>query len=39
MVYVALQAGVFVAVNAVTIFIFLKKPFLWPDDSTARFMW
>ncbi|CAM9836286.1 unnamed protein product [Hapterophycus canaliculatus] len=27
------------AVNAVTIFVFLARPFVWHDGSLARFMW
>jgi alpha-1,2-glucosyltransferase len=29
----------FIAVNVVTIYIFLYRPFVWNDGSTARFMW
>ena len=25
--------------NAVTIYVFLYRPFIWPDGSVARFMW
>lgn len=28
-----------VAINALTIHIFLSRPFTWNDGSTARFMW
>ena len=27
------------AVNAATLYLFLFRPFTWPDGSTARFMW
>lgn len=35
----ALQAALFAAVNAATLWIFCTHPFQWPDGSTARFMW
>lgn len=35
----ALQCGAFAAVNAATIWLFLERPFSWPDGSLARFMW
>ncbi|ETV67852.1 hypothetical protein H257_16079 [Aphanomyces astaci] len=34
-----LTALCFGAVNALTIYVFLFKPFRWPDGSEARFMW
>lgn len=34
-----LTAAVFAAVNAVTIGLYLFRPFRWPDGSVARFMW
>lgn len=30
---------VYVLVNVVTIYMFLFRPFWWPDQSIARFMW
>ena len=27
------------AVNAATVYIFVFKPFTWPDGSVARFLW
>ena len=33
-----LGAG-FLAVDAALLYVFLAKPFAWPDGSTARFMW
>ncbi len=27
------------AVNAATLYIFVMRPFTWPDGSVARFMW
>lgn len=37
----SLLAGVVacVAVNAVTVYVFLARPFAWHDGSLARFMW
>ena len=35
----ALSALFAVAVNALTIYVFLMRPFTWPDGSIARFMW
>jgi alpha-1,2-glucosyltransferase len=34
-----LTLGVVAAANAATIYVFLYRPFTWPDGSTARFMW
>ncbi len=31
--------GFYCAVNLVTIYVFLFRPFYWPDGSVARFMW
>jgi len=31
--------AVMVVVNAITIYIFLYRPFTWVDGTTARFMW
>jgi len=33
------QSAVFVVVNIATIYIFTEKPFLWPNQEVARFMW
>lgn len=30
---------VYALVNAITIYIFLAKPYQWVDGTTARFMW
>ncbi|KAL4440524.1 hypothetical protein ABPG75_003525 [Micractinium tetrahymenae] len=35
----AATVALFAAVNAATIYLFLARPFTWPDGSTARFMW
>jgi alpha-1,2-glucosyltransferase len=35
---VAAVAG-YAAVNAATLYVFLARPFTWPDGSVARFMW
>lgn len=37
----SLLAGVVAcaAVNAVTVYVFLARPFAWHDGSLARFMW
>ncbi|CAD7696204.1 unnamed protein product [Ostreobium quekettii] len=32
-------ASLFIAVDAATLYMFLYRPFYWPDGSTARFMW
>jgi len=29
----------YAAVNAATLYMFMARPFVWPDGSTARFMW
>lgn len=29
----------YAVVNAVTLYVFVVRPFTWPDGSTARFMW
>ena len=29
----------YAVVNAATIYMFLLRPFQWPDGSVARFMW
>jgi len=34
-----LALGFYCAVNLVTIYVFLFRPFYWPDGSVARFMW
>lgn len=34
-----LLLAVFVAVNIGTLYMFVERPFQWPDGSTARFMW
>ena len=26
-------------VNFIVLYVFVRKPFLWPDGSVARFMW
>ncbi|KAL4152436.1 hypothetical protein PRNP1_009366 [Phytophthora ramorum] len=31
--------AVYMAVNALTLYVFLYRPFEWVDGSTARFMW
>ena len=31
--------AIFAAMNAATIYMFLYRPFAWPDGSLARFMW
>lgn len=31
--------AMFAAANGVTIYLFLARPFAWPDGSVARFMW
>lgn len=33
------QLACFAAVNAATLYVFIERPFLWPDLSVARFMW
>lgn len=35
----AMTALAWTAVNAGTVWLFLMKPFAWPDGSVARFMW
>jgi alpha-1,2-glucosyltransferase len=30
---------VYVAINAATLYVFLRRPFTWNDGSDARFMW
>lgn len=30
---------VFIAVNAATFYLYLFKPFYWPNNEVARFMW
>ena len=35
----ALTAALFAAVDAAAVYVFLRRPFAWPDGSTARFMW
>jgi alpha-1,2-glucosyltransferase len=37
--HAALPLGVFAAANAATVYLFVARPFQWPDGSTARFMW
>lgn len=32
-------AAAFVFVNAVTLYVFVAKPYTWGDGSIARFMW
>eukprot|EP00884_Botryococcus_braunii_P015445 jgi/Botrbrau1/2584/Bobra.145_1s0012.1 len=32
-------AAMYGTVNAITIYVFLFRPFTWPDGSVARFMW
>ena len=32
-------AIIFAIVNVVSIYVFLWMPFVWPDQSVARFMW
>ena len=34
----AITVVVFLLINACLLFVFLYRPFLWPDGSTARFM-
>lgn len=36
---VACLGACFLAADAALLFVFLAKPFTWPDGSTARFMW
>lgn len=31
--------ALYVAIDAATMFLFIKRPFHWPDGSVARFMW
>lgn len=35
----SLQLLLFAAINAATLYLFVFRPFVWPDGSTARFMW
>eukprot|EP01119_Soliformovum_irregulare_P020024 TRINITY_DN6438_c0_g1_i2.p1 TRINITY_DN6438_c0_g1~~TRINITY_DN6438_c0_g1_i2.p1 ORF type:complete len:463 (-),score=58.71 TRINITY_DN6438_c0_g1_i2:5-1306(-) len=34
-----LQLGLYVLINAVTLYIFLERPYTWVDGQIARFMW
>jgi len=34
-----ISIAIFAAIDAATIYVFLFRPFAWPDDSLARFMW
>ncbi|EQC39896.1 hypothetical protein SDRG_02553 [Saprolegnia diclina VS20] len=36
---VLLTSAVFLAINAVTMYVFIYRPFNWVDGSIARFMW
>ncbi len=39
-VQVVLEIALYLLVNVATIYLFLEKPFKWPNDSTAqRFIW
>jgi alpha-1,2-glucosyltransferase len=31
--------ALYVAINAATLYVFLRRPFTWADGSEARFMW
>jgi len=33
------QILLFALINAATLFIFVRKPFAWPNGEVARFMW
>lgn len=35
----AAVVALFAAANAVALYLFLARPFTWPDGSVARFMW
>lgn len=35
----AAMGAAYAAVDAATIYMFLFRPFTWPDGSVARFMW
>jgi alpha-1,2-glucosyltransferase len=35
----ALMGGAYAAVDAITIYVFMFRPFAWPDGSVARFIW
>jgi alpha-1,2-glucosyltransferase len=35
----AAVVALFAAANTATLYLFLYRPFAWPDGSTARFMW
>lgn len=37
--YWVVVAGVHITINAVTLAVFMWRPFTWPDGSVARFMW
>lgn len=34
-----LAIALYLVVNAATLYVFLARPFTWPDGSEARFMW
>jgi alpha-1,2-glucosyltransferase len=34
-----LTAAMYAGVNALSLYLFLFRPFTWPDGSVARFMW
>ena len=36
---VRLQLLMFTVLNAATLFVFARKPFVWPNGEVARFMW
>lgn len=36
---IILELAGYIMVNVVTIWLFLYRPFLWPDGSIARWMW
>jgi alpha-1,2-glucosyltransferase len=35
----AATGAAYAAVDAATVYVFLFRPFTWPDGSVARFMW
>ena len=35
----AASVALFSAANAATLYLFLARPFAWPDGSVARFLW
>ena len=35
----AAMGAAYAAVDAATVYMFLFRPFTWPDGSVARFMW